>query len=89
MALNLSISDSDIGVDFPNAYARIVAVQANKHQATYAVEVHASLAARETQKHSIRKDSFTAQMDNIEGDLFPALYAHLKQQAFYSSGVDA
>jgi hypothetical protein len=88
MALKLSITDSDIGVAFPDAYARIVAVQANKHQASYTVEVHASQVARESRKQAIRTDTFTAQMDEVSGDIYPALYTHLKQQEFYSTGVD-
>jgi hypothetical protein len=89
MALKLSITDSDIGVAFPDAYARVVMARVDKHQAYYTVEVHASQAAREGRKQAIRTDNFTAQMDEVSGDIYPALYDHLKQQEFYASGVDA
>jgi hypothetical protein len=89
MALKINVPDTNIGASFDEAYARIVTVNATKHSVSYVVQVHATEAARLSNKHPIRVDQYDLSMDEISGDLYPALYGHLKQQEFYVSGVDA
>lgn len=88
MALKINVDDSNIGIAFPEAYARIVSLTATKHQIRYAVHVHASESARQQNKQTIRQDEFDAEMQSISGDIYPALYQHLKTHPFYASGID-
>lgn len=88
MALKINVDDSNVGISFPEAYARIVSARVTKYQVIYAVEVHASENARNTNKQTIRSDNFSVQMEDISGDIYPALYQHLKTHPFYASGID-
>lgn len=88
MALKINVEDSNIGASFSEAYARIVHARVTKHQAVYSVEVYASEQSRNANKQSIRSDVFSVQLEELSGDIYPALYQHLKTHPFYESGID-
>jgi hypothetical protein len=88
MALQLSLSDTSIGVAFPEAYAKIGDYFGNKNTIQYQVAVWANAAAREANCAPVRSDAYYVEVADLTGDVMPALYADLKTHEPYTNGVD-
>jgi hypothetical protein len=86
MALKLSIDQSNVGVPFAEAYARIVTVNGTKDRISYMVMIYANEQARQGNAREVVTAGFDA--PTPEGPLFPGLYAHLKAQPGFETAVD-
>lgn len=86
MALKLSISNSNVGVPFPDAYARITNIMANKDHCQYQVTVNATAAAREANAQDVATHAFFC--STPQGNLMEELYADLKTQPGFEDAVD-
>lgn len=88
MALKVNVTDTRIGVAFPEAYVRVTRVNADKELLRYDVETFATAAARIDNKQPVARHKFTVQTDNLSGDLFPAVYADLKARSGFGGAED-
>jgi len=86
MALKLSISTSNVGVPFPEAYARITNIFANKDQVQYQVSVTANADARQANAQEVAQHAFYCATP--QGNLMEGLYADLKIQPGFEGAVD-
>jgi len=86
MALKISISTSNVGVPFTEAYARITNIHANKDQCQYQVSVSASADARQANAQEVAKHAFYCATPT--GNLMESLYADLKNQAGFEDAQD-
>jgi hypothetical protein len=86
MALKLSITTSNVGVSFAEAYARITNIYGNKDQVQYQVSVSANADARQANAQEVAQHAFYCPMPT--GNLMASLYADLKNQIGFEAAVD-
>jgi hypothetical protein len=86
MALKISISTSNVGVAFTEAYARITNIYANKDQCQYQVSVSASTDARQANAQEVASHAFYCATPT--GNLMESLYADLKNQVGFEDAID-
>ena len=83
---NLSAARAAVKYDFPNCYARISLVNADKSEFRIIVDFYADHAAREQLAQSVLSWNYVT--PPLEGDLLPACYAWLKTQPDFAGWVD-
>ena len=84
---NLPAARAAVKYDFPNCYARISLVSADKVEFRILVDFYADKAAREANAQAVLGWNYvTAPLD---GDLLPACYAYLKTLPDFAGWVDA
>lgn len=86
MALKLSISTSNVGVPFSEAYARITSIIGNKDSLQYQVSVSANSDARQANAQEVAQHAFYC--PTPIGNLMDGLYADLKQQVGFEDAQD-
>ena len=86
MALKISISTSNVGVPFAEAYARITNIYANKDQCQYQVSVSASADARQANAQEVAQHAFYCATPT--SNLMESLYADLKNQVGFEDAID-
>jgi hypothetical protein len=86
MALKISIQNSNVGVPFTEAYARITNIFGNKDQVQYQVSVSANADARQANAQEVASHAFYCATP--QGDLMDGLYADLKLQAGFENAED-
>ena len=86
MALKISITNSNVGVPFAEAYARITNVHGNKDQVQYQVSVSANADARQANAQEVAQHAFYCATPT--GNLMDGLYADLKQQVGFEDAQD-
>jgi len=88
MALKLSIN-TQFGVNAPQAYARIANFTGNKEQVQVQLVIYFNEDARKNDLIAVREDSISIALQDLTGNIFPAIYEVLKTMADYQSAVDA
>lgn len=86
MALKLEFNHAKIDATFPEAYAKIGRFVGDKKSTRYDVEVFSTEAARRAHKQAVENKFFS--VPTPEGDILPALYAHLKTQPGFEDAED-
>lgn len=86
MALKISISTSNVGVPFTEAYARITNIHANKDQCQYQVSVSASADARQANAQEVAAHAFYCPTPT--DNLMKSLYTDLKNQSGFENAID-
>ena len=86
MALKISITNSNVGVPFAEAYARITNIHGNKDQVQYQVSVSANADARQANAQEVAQHAFYCPTPT--GNLMDGLYADLKQQVGFEDAQD-
>ena len=86
MALKISIANSNVGVPFAEAYARITNIHGNKDQVQYQVSVSANADARQANAQEVAQHAYYCAMPT--GNLMDGLYADLKLQAGFENAED-
>ena len=86
MALKISISTSNIGVPFTEAYARISNIFANKDQCHDQVSVSANADARQANAQEVASHAYYCATPT--GNLMESLYADLKNQVGFEDAED-
>ena len=86
MALKISISTSNVGVPFTEAYARITNIHGNKDQVQYQVFVSANSDARQANAQEVGQHAFYCPTPT--GNLMESLYADLKKQVGFENAED-
>jgi len=91
MALQLNIDNSDIGVGFSAAYAKVSHVRVHNRdgddiRVDIIVDVYASETARENNSQVVANWQFTIPMPT--GDFLPAIYNALKEMPEFAGATD-
>ena len=87
MALKLSVS-TQFGVPAPEAYARITNFYGTKDQLQVQVAIYYNQDAREQNMATVRENAHYIAMEDLNGDLIPAIYEVLKTMAEYQGATD-
>ena len=89
MALKLNLELTQFGVPAPQAYARITNFFGTKENIQVQVAVYYDQAARESNMATVREDAHYIAIEDLKGDIIPALYEILKTFGQYEGAVDA
>jgi hypothetical protein len=87
MALKLSVA-TQFGVPAPEAYARITNFYGTKDQLQVQVAIYFNADAREQNLSTVKENAHYIAMEDLKGDLIPAIYEVLKTMADYQGAED-
>jgi len=88
MALKITATNSTNGQQEAQAYARITNYFGTKDQIQVQVEIHATEEARKAGWPSIQQQAHYINIEDLEGDLIPAMYGVLKTFTQYAGSED-
>jgi len=88
MALKLSVA-TQFGAPAPDAYARITNFYGTKDQLQVQVAIYYNEDARHQNMSTVKENAHYIAMEDLKGDLIPAIYEVLKTMADYQGAVDA
>jgi len=88
MALKITAVNNTNGQAETQAYARITNFHGTKSQIQVQIEIHATEQARQSGWPSIQQDSAYINMEDLQGDLIPAIYTVLKTLTKYAGAED-
>jgi hypothetical protein len=88
MALRLSVA-TQFGAPAPDAYARITNFYGTKDQLQVQVAIYFNEDARHQNMSTVKEDAHYIAMEDLKGDLIPAIYEVLKTFSQYQGAVDA
>jgi hypothetical protein len=88
MALKLNLELTQFGVPAPQAYARITNFFGTKDQIQVQVAIYYDEAARESNMATVREDAHYIAIEDLKGDLIPAIYGVLKTFGQYEGAED-
>ena len=88
MALKITAINSTNGQPETQAYARITNFFGTKDQIQVQVEVHATEQARQAGWPSVAQHAHYINMEDLSGDLIPAIYSVLKTLTPYAGATD-
>jgi hypothetical protein len=89
MALKLSLSTTQFGVPAPQAYARITNFFGTKDQLQVQVAIYYDEAARHSNMATVKEEAHYIAIEDLKGDLIPAIYEVLKTFTQYAGAKDA
>ena len=93
MALQVALTETNVGVPAPEAYAKIVAIRSafNQPSCEVAVDIFFNLAARQAGKAPIAGNVLFVPAEVVEGNdpTRTTLYAWLKTLELFKDAVDA
>ena len=87
MALKLSV-ETQFGAPAPDAYARITNFFGTKDQIQVQVAIYYNEDARHSNMATVREDAHYIGMEDLKGDLIPAIYEVLKTMSQYNDSTD-
>jgi len=88
MALKITAINNTNGQQETQAYARITNFFGTKDQIQVQVEVHATEQARKSGWPSVAQHAHYINMEDLSGDLIPAMYSVLKTLTVYQGAED-
>jgi hypothetical protein len=89
MALKITAINPTTGLQETQAYARITNFFGTKDQIQVQVAVHATQDARQGNLQTIKENAHYIAIEDLKGDLIPAIYGILKTYTDYAGAVDA
>jgi hypothetical protein len=87
MALKLAVQ-TQFGVPAPQAYARITNFFGTKDQIQVQVAIHYDELARHGNMATVKENAHYINMEDLKGDLIPAIYEVLKTYSDYAGAED-
>ena len=87
MALKLSV-ETQFGAPAPDAYARITNFFGTKDQIQVQVAIYYNEDARHSNMATVREDAHYIAIEDLKGDLIPAIYGVLKTFSQYAGAQD-
>jgi len=87
MALKLAVQ-TQFGVPAPQAYARITNFFGTKDQIQVQVAIHYDESARQSNMATVKENAHYISMEDLKGDLIPAIYEVLKTFSDYAGAED-
>jgi len=88
MALQLNLASTQFGVPAPQAYARITNFFGTKDNIQVQVAIHYDQAAREGNMATVLEHAHYIAVEDIKGDIIPAIYGVLKTFEQYKGAED-
>ena len=88
MALLIQATNNTNGQQEAQAYARITNFFGTKDQIQVQVEIHATEQARQAGWPSIQQQAHYVNVEDLSGDIIPALYNVLKTFTQYAGATD-
>jgi len=88
MALKISAVNPTTGQTTSEAYARITNFFGTKDQIQVQVAIHASADARTGNMQTIKENAHYIAVEDLKGNLIPAIYGVLKNYTDYAGAVD-
>ena len=89
MALKLNLASTQFGVPAPEAYARITNFFGTKDQIQVQVAIYFNEEARQGNMATVKENAHYIAIEDLKGDLIPAIYEVLKTFSDYEGAVDA
>jgi hypothetical protein len=89
MALKLNLEQTQFGVPAPEAYARITNFFGTKDQIQVQVAIYFNEDARQGNMATVKENAHYIAIEDLKGDIIPAIYEVLKTMADYQGAVDA
>ena len=89
MALKLNLEQTQFGVPAPEAYARITNFFGTKDQIQVQVAIHFNEDARHGNMATVKENAHYIAIEDLHGDIIPAIYEVLKTFSDYEGAVDA
>jgi hypothetical protein len=89
MALKLNLASTQFGVPAPQAYARITNFFGTKDQIQVQVAIYYNEEARHGNMATVKENAHYIAIEDLDGDLIPAIYGVLKTFTDYENAVDA
>jgi hypothetical protein len=89
MALKLNLASTQFGVPAPQAYARITNFFGTKDQIQVQVAIYYNEEARHGTFSSVKENAHYIAIEDLKGDLIPAIYEVLKTFSDYEGAIDA
>ena len=89
MALKLNLPQTQFGVPAPEAYARITNFFGTKDQIQVQVAVYFNEEARQGNMATVKENAHYIAIEDLKGDLIPAIYEVLKTFSDYEGATDA
>ena len=87
MALKLAVQ-TQFGVAAPESYAKITNFFGTKDQIQVQVAVYFDESARHSNMATVKENAHYINMDDLKGDLIPAIYEVLKTFSDYAGAED-
>ena len=88
MALKITAINNTNGQQETQAYARITNFFGSKDQLQVQVEIHATEEARQAGWPSIQQQAHYINVEDLHGDIIPAIYTVLKTFTQYAGATD-
>jgi hypothetical protein len=88
MALKLSLQQTQFGVPAPQAYARITNFFGTKDQIQVQVAIYFNEEARQGNMATVKENAHYIAIEDLKGDLIPAIYEVLKTFSDYAGATD-
>lgn len=88
MALQITAVNPTTGQATSTAYARITNYFGTKDQIQVQVAIHASEDARHGNMQTIKENAHYIGVEDLKGDLIPAIYGVLKTYTDYAGATD-
>ena len=89
MALKLNLEQTQFGVPAPDAYARITNFFGTKDQIQVQVAIHFNEDARHGNMATVKENAHYIAIEDLKGDIIPAIYEVLKGFSDYAGATDA
>ena len=89
MALKLNLESTQFGVPAPQAYAKITNFFGTKDQIQVQVAIYFNEDARQNNMATVKENAHYIAIEDLKGDLIPAIYGVLKTFTDYEGAVDA
>jgi hypothetical protein len=88
MALQLNLASTQFGVPAPQAYARITNFFGSKDSIQVQVAIHYDANARNENMATVMEHAHYINLEDLKGDLIPAIYGVLKTFSQYEGAID-
>jgi hypothetical protein len=88
MALKLNLASTQFGVPAPQAYARITNFFGTKDNIQVQVAIYFNEEARQGNMATVKENAHYIAIEDLKGDLIPAIYGVLKTLSQYEGAED-
>mgnify|MGYP006269976479 CR=1 FL=1 len=88
MALELKLEQTQFGVPAPKAYARVTNFFGNKDQMQVQVAIYYDKNAKDSNLSTVKEEAHYINIEDLKGDIIPAIYAVLKTLDQYKNSKD-
>jgi len=88
MALRLKLNETQFGVPAPQAYAKITNFFGNKDNIQVQVAVYYNEQARAENRSTVNEYAFYINIEDLKGDIIPAIYSVLKTMSQFEGAED-